>query len=84
MDFFEAFPVDMGVDLGGGDVGVSQEFLDDAEIGPAFKEVGGKGVAEGMRGDFSGVQSALKGVFFNHSPGIDAVHGPAPGGQKQV
>lgn len=38
--------VDMGVDLGGGDVGVSEEVLDDAEIRTPRQEMGGEGVAE--------------------------------------
>ncbi len=33
MDGFEAFLIDVGVNLGGGDVGVAEEFLDDAEVG---------------------------------------------------
>ncbi len=48
LDLLEAVGVDVGVDLGGGDVGVSEEFLDDAEVGAAGEEVGGEGVAEGV------------------------------------
>ena len=39
----------MGVDLGGGEVGVAEEFLDGAEIVVVFEEVGGEAVAEGVR-----------------------------------
>ena len=38
----------MGVDLGGADVAVAQEFLDGADIVAAFQQMGGKGVAEGV------------------------------------
>lgn len=41
----------MGVDLGGSDAFVSQHFLDGAQVGPAFDEVGGKTVPEGVRAD---------------------------------
>src|SRR5690606_23610914 len=37
---------DMGVDLGGGDIGVAEQRLDDAKIGAAGEEMGGEGVAQ--------------------------------------
>ena len=46
----EEFAVDVGVDFGGGD-GVAEHFLDGAEVGTAFDEMGGEGVAEGMGGN---------------------------------
>ena len=46
VDVFEAFLVDVGVDLGGSDVGVAEEFLDDAQVGAVLQEVGGERVAE--------------------------------------
>ena len=49
--FPEVFPVQVGIDLCGGDAFVSQHFLDGAEVGAAFDEVGGEGVTEGMGGD---------------------------------
>ena len=36
VDGFESFLVDVSVDLGGGNVGVAEEFLDDAEVGAVF------------------------------------------------
>ena len=47
----EEFSVDVGVDFGGSDGFVAEHFLDGPEVGTAFDEVGGEGVAEGMRGD---------------------------------
>lgn len=38
------------VDQGGGDVRVTEEFLDLADVGARLEKVGGKGVAEGMAG----------------------------------
>jgi hypothetical protein len=42
-------PVDMGVDFGGSDVGVAQQFLHDPQVGAPFKQMCGVGVAQGMR-----------------------------------
>ena len=42
---------DVGVDLGGGDVGVAEQGLDHAQIGPAFQQMGGEGMAQHMRAD---------------------------------
>lgn len=54
MDFFEALKVDVGVDLGGGEADVAEEFLDDAEVGAAGEEVGGVGVANFVGGEVGG------------------------------
>ena len=51
MDVLQALLVDVGVDLGGGDVGVAEEFLDDAEVGAVLEQVGGEGVAQEVRVD---------------------------------
>ena len=40
----EAFLIDVGVDLGGGDVGMPQEFLNNTEVSPVFEEMGGEGM----------------------------------------
>ena len=41
--------VDVGVDLRGEDGLVAEHLLDDPQVRPAFDEVGGEGVAEGVR-----------------------------------
>ena len=38
----------MCVFLGCGQTGMSQQFLDRSQVGPAVQKVGGKGVADGM------------------------------------
>ena len=58
MDGAEAVLVDVGVDLGGGDVGVAEHFLDDAEVGAVVEEVGGEAVAELVGMDFLGEASS--------------------------
>lgn len=56
----------MGVDLGGADVGVTEEGLDGADIGTIHEEIGGEGMAEGVRGDVLG-DAGLPRVFFDHA-----------------
>ena len=46
------FVQDMKVDLGGGEVAVSKEFLDGSEVVVVFQEMGGEAVAEGEEGEF--------------------------------
>ena len=58
MDGAEAVLVDVGVDLGGGDVGVAEHFLDDPEVGAVVEEVGGEAVAELVGMDFLGEASS--------------------------
>jgi hypothetical protein len=40
----------MGIDHGGLEVGVAQQFLDGPDVIPLFHQVGGKAVPEGMDG----------------------------------
>ena len=58
MDGAEAVLVDVGIDLGGGDVGVAEHFLDDAEVGAVVEEMGGEAVAELVGMDFLGEASS--------------------------
>jgi len=39
---------DVGVNFGGGDAGVAEEFLDEADVDAVFEKVGGERMAEGM------------------------------------
>src|SRR5690606_15007593 len=67
----QVLPGHVGVDLGGGDAGVTQEFLDGAQVGAALEHVGGEGVPQGMRRD-PPVGPGAAGV-----PGQDVGHAPA-------
>lgn len=53
---------EVGVYLGGAEGLMSEEFLDDAEIGPIVEHMGGKAVPESMGAD-SGVEAGLEEVF---------------------
>ena len=46
MSRFEVGPVHVGVDLGGRDIGMSKQLLDDAKVGSAAEKMGGEAVAE--------------------------------------
>ena len=55
--------VHMGINFRGGDAGVTEKFLDNAKIGSAREQVGGKRVAEEMRIDAAIKASGLGGSF---------------------
>ena len=43
---------DVGVNLGGAEVGVAEQFLDAAEICPVIEQMGGEAVPQFVRADF--------------------------------
>lgn len=74
VDFAEVVVGDVGVDLGGADVGVAEEGLDGAEVGAVHEEVGGERVAEGVGGDVLG-DAGGAGAFFDDA--LDGAGGEA-------
>ena len=48
MDLLEPRLRDVGVDLGGGEILVTEEFLDDAQVSSPLDKVGGVGMAKGV------------------------------------
>ena len=54
----EPLKIEMGVHLGGAQIGMAEQFLYSAQITAGFQQVGGKGMAQGMR-----VQAAVKSLF---------------------
>lgn len=59
MDFFELRVGQVGVDLSGGDVAVSEHRLDTAQISAVNEQIGGKGVAQSVWCDVFGDTSQL-------------------------
>ena len=53
---------DMEVDHGGGDVGVAEEVLNRADVSAVLEQLGGKTVAQGVRGDAFGNAAFLSGL----------------------
>ena len=60
---FEALGGEMGVNLSGGEVGVAEEFLDAAEVGPGVEHVRGEAVAEFV-GREVGIEAGESEIFF--------------------
>ena len=52
----------MGVDLGGGDVGVAEQGLDHPQIRAALQQVGGEGVAQDVRADPGRIDAGRRAV----------------------
>jgi hypothetical protein len=58
---------DVGIDFGGGDGGVAEEFLDDAEISAVLEQVRGEAVSEHMRSDVT-FDAGHAGAFLDAQP----------------
>ncbi len=72
----------MGVNLGGGDVGMAQHHLHGAEVRAMFQQVGGKGVAEHVGADFLG-DSVQACNLLDDLPETQTGHGFAMAGDKE-
>ena len=48
IDLLQLSPIDMRVDLSGGDIGMPQNLLQHAQVRPATQHMGRKGVPKGM------------------------------------
>lgn len=82
VDLTESGLVDVGVELGGGDVGVAEEFLNDSEVCAAVEEVGGEGVSEGVRVDVG--EAGAGGETSDDLPDGDAFEGSAGLGEEEA
>ena len=75
--FSEVFGGYQGVDLGGGYIGMAQHGLNGTKVGPAFKQMGSKGMPQGMRGNCFG-DPRLPAVFTEDLPkSLPGYPGPA-------
>jgi len=79
----ESACVHMGIDLGGGNVGMAEHHLHRAEICPACQQVGGKGMPHSVRADFF-VDSPVDGQLPDDLPEPVSGHGPAPVTDKEI
>ncbi len=82
MDGFEAVVVYVGIYLGGADIGMAEHHLNGAQVGAMSQQMGGKGVAQHMRGDVLAYTGG-GGCFFENLPVTPSGHGLAPGGDEQ-
>ena len=74
VDLFHSGGGDVGVDLGGAQVGVAKEFLDAAQVGSVVEEVGGEAVAQFVGANFEG-DGGMPEIFLQEI--IDCPHGDA-------
>ena len=73
VDILQLLVDQLGIDLGGRNVRVSQHLLDGVEIRAVFQQMGGKGVAQGVRGDFC-LNSGLLLIVLDDLPKALAAH----------
>lgn len=84
VDALQSVLIDMGVDLGCGDIGMAEHHLHRAQVGAMAEEVGGKRMADHVRRDFLRYTDS-KGGFPDYLPKSQAGHaGAAPGDEKIV
>ena len=67
MDSFQALLIDMGINLRRGDIGVTEHFLNDAQVGAVAQQMGGKTVSQQMRINIY-FQPGTPGDFFYDLP----------------
>ena len=72
----------MGIDLGGGEVGMAEHDLHTAQVGAVFQQMGGKGVPEGMGRDTLADTGQI-GPFFDDVPEGLTTHGVPQAGEKE-
>src|SRR6187200_2135914 len=61
VDVPDPLPGQMGVELGRGDTRMSEQLLDDPQVGPAFEQVRRERVAQGVRADLAGQTGGGRG-----------------------
>jgi len=67
---FQAAVIDVGVNLGGADIRMTQQFLQRADLGAAGHHVGGEAVTQCMRADLFTAANAGR-VFLDDVPDHD-------------
>ena len=82
MEFFQSVLVDVGVDLGGGDVGMAKHELHGSQVCAMGQEVGGKGMTQHVRGD-GFVDPSRPCRLFDDLPETETAHGAAPVADKK-
>ena len=78
----EARGVQVGVNLGGGQVGMAQKHLQDPQIGPPGQQVGGKGMPQGMGAQ--GLHPCLEGILLQELPETLAGEPAAPAVDEDI
>lgn len=83
MDGFESVLIDMGVDLGRGNIGMAEHFLDDAQIGAIAEEMGSETVSQEMWINIF-LQARMPRMFFHDLPDAGSGQFATAGRQKNL
>lgn len=83
MGGFEAFNINMGVNLGRGDIRMPQHHLHRAQIRAASEQMGGKRVAEHV-GTYCLMNTGFERHLLDYLPKSDSGHGCAAIGEKEI
>ena len=67
MGLFEAALIDVGIDLRGRNVGVTEHFLDNTQIGPIVEQMRGEAMPQRVRSDILRDASPAR-VFLDQQP----------------
>src|SRR5688572_3728528 len=76
VDGLQPLPVDVGVDLRGGDLGMAEHLLHVAEVGPSLHQMRGEGMADGV-GEDAAVDARPLRPLLQDPPDADAGQLPA-------
>ncbi len=77
----KAVAVDVGINLGGGDIDVAEHLLDASQVGATCQKMRGETVAKGLGGEVA-AEACAGGVFFYKAPDFDAAEGSACAGEE--
>ena len=75
--------MDVGVDLGGGDIRMAQHGLDGSKVRAVLEQVGGEGVAQDVGADGASGDPGFHGIFLEQTPQLLAGQGFAKSTDKQ-
>ena len=74
---------DVGVELGGGQRGVAEQFLHDPQVGPALEQMGRCTVPQSVRADIGSAGDCTDGLV-HHGAGLPRVEPTTPRTQQQI
>ena len=83
MDFAEAIASDVGINFGGADGRVAEQFLNHAQIRAIFQKVSGEAVTQHVRGDIA-LNAGAADTLFDAEPKGDGGKGRAAFGEENI
>ena len=83
MHRFQTLLIDMRINLGRGNIGMTEHFLNDAQISAIAEQMRGKTVSQKMRVNIR-FQARFSGVFFHDLPGAHRCHFGSADGKENL